>query len=211
VSCGGPESRGSAGCRDHFYQADLPLEDSNDYCVVFNRLESTFGDDIGGILELLRPLVNELGQPARKSEVTLFAGQYKKTPFGIHHDDEVNFFWPLIGPKRIRLWKPEYGSANPSLAWNGIPSQKRSTSGQLKEKLSKLLLRAAAAESGSTLFPNRQQEDSSEAIPSMIENAARLFSGICPVDINDLLTEAWVRKATTAALGVAQQTRGNDL
>src|SRR5262245_5702223 len=65
---------------------------TNDYCIVFNRLESAFGDEITGIYDLLRPLVDEIGLPARKSEITLFAGFYKKTPFGIHNDDEVNFF-----------------------------------------------------------------------------------------------------------------------
>jgi hypothetical protein len=85
------------------------IERVKDYCIIFTHLEATFAEDIAGIYDVLRPLVNELGIPAKKSEVTLFAGRYKKTPFGIHTDNELNFYWPIIGPKRIRFWRPEYG------------------------------------------------------------------------------------------------------
>src|SRR5262245_6235475 len=226
-----------------------------DYSLVFNRLEGVFGDDIDGIYELLMPLVGELGVPARKSEITLFAGRYKKTPFGIHNDDELNFFWPLIGPKRVRFWNPDYGSSNPRLArlldydehltesfvldaqagdmlsWPGswwhiaegsgqfsvsltiplewYPSREKLDRTQLLEKLSKLLLRVAAAHSGSTLMPVRRKEDTSETIPEMIPDAAHLFSGIRPEDITDILTEQWLRKITTAGLRIAKVIRGD--
>jgi hypothetical protein len=226
---------------------------ASEYCIVFNRLEETFGDEIDRIYELLRPLVGELGLPARKSEVTLFAGRYKKTPFGIHNDDELNFFWPLIGPKRVRFWNPDYGRSNPSLArlldydehlsesrvldaeagdmlaWPGswwhiaegtgqfsvsltiplewYPSREKLDRTQLLEKLSKLLLRVAAAHSGSTLVPARVNEDTSETIPDMIPDAARLFSGIRAEDISDALTEQWLRKITTAGLRISRGVR----
>ena len=223
---------------------------ASEYCIVFNRLEETFGGEIDGIYELLRPLVGELGLPTRKSEVTLFAGRYKKTPFGIHNDDELNFFWPLIGPKRVRFWKPEYGRSNPGLArllnydehlsesrvldaeagdmlaWPGswwhiaegtgqfsvsltiplewYPEREKLDRTQLLEKLSKLLLRVAAAHSGATLVPVRVKEDKSETIPEIIPDAARLFSGIRVEDIIDALTEQWLRKITTAGLGISK-------
>jgi hypothetical protein len=228
---------------------------ASDYCIVFNRLEGTFGDDIDGVYELLRPLVRELGLPARKSEVTLFAGRYKKTPFGIHNDDELNFFWPLIGPKRVRFWNPDYGNSNPGLArlldydehlsdsfvldaqagdmlaWPGswwhvaegagqfsvsltIPlewysSREKLDHAQLVEKLSKLLLRVAAAHSDSTLIPGRVKEDTSETIPDAISDAARLFSRISSEDISDALTEQWLRKMTTAGLRIARAVRSD--
>ena len=226
---------------------------ADDYCVVFNRLESAFDDAIWGVYELLQPLLDELGMPARRSEITLFAGRYKKTPFGIHRDDELNFFWPLIGPKRVRFWSPEYGNANPGLAtlvdydehlaqsftldaqagdmlaWPGnwwhiaeggnefstsmtIPLEWYSSSekidrGEVLQRIAKVLVRAAAAHSGSTLIPPRVEEDSSEKMPEMIFDAASLFSGICAEDVSDLLTEQWLRKMTTAGLGVANPVR----
>jgi hypothetical protein len=227
---------------------------TNDYCVVFNRLESAF-DDISDICELLRPLLDELGAPARKSQVTLFAGRYKRTPFGIHNDDELNFFWPLIGPKRLRFWEPEYGNTNPGLArlveynehlsqsllldadagdmlaWPGswwhiaeggdqfsasltIPlewysSREKIESGELLEKLAKIVFRTAAADSGSTLIPMQTDDDTAERLPEMIFDAARLFGGIRAEDISDLLAEKWLRQITTAGLDVARPVRNN--
>jgi hypothetical protein len=225
-----------------------------DHCIIFTHLESTFGEDIAGILEFLNPLVHQLGLPVNRSEVTLFAGQYRKTPFGIHQDPELNFYWPLIGPKRIRFWKPDHSSGKPGfartldyeeyvsdsllldatagdmIAWPGnwwhvaeggdtfnasltiplawYPSEEAGPEQPLP-RLAKLLFAVAAQRSKSTLLPTRANEDTSEAIPDIIPDAARLFGGIRPDDIADFLTEQWLRQITTAGLPISLPSRNN--
>jgi hypothetical protein len=85
-----------------------------DYSIVFNGLEVS--DDLPELHKFFADLYSEIGVPSQKADITLFAGLYKKTPFGVHDDpSELNLYFPLVGPKRMRLWHPDYGQSNPAL------------------------------------------------------------------------------------------------
>jgi hypothetical protein len=45
----------------------------------------------------------------------LYLGNYRKTPFGVHVDRCGVFSFPVIGIKKIRLWKATYVKKNPQL------------------------------------------------------------------------------------------------
>jgi hypothetical protein len=68
---------------------------------------------------MLAPLVEGLGRPHSGVAVNFFVGDYGLTPFGIHHDSEMEIFHLHLGPgpKTLRLWEPErwrsiYGSSD---------------------------------------------------------------------------------------------------
>lgn len=51
---------------------------------------------------------------------SIFFGDYKSTPFGVHNHDnlyefEGAFYFPLEGQKQMRIWTPEVAQANPKL------------------------------------------------------------------------------------------------
>ena len=61
------------------------------------------------IAQFISPLVNRIGLPAKQTEIGIFGGSYKKTPFGIHRDiGNDNFTFGIVGEKRFLLWPPEY-------------------------------------------------------------------------------------------------------
>lgn len=61
------------------------------------------------IAQFISPLVNRIGLPAKQTEIGLFGGSYKKTPFGIHRDiGNDNFTFGVVGEKKFLLWPPEY-------------------------------------------------------------------------------------------------------
>jgi len=78
-----------------------------DYAMVFNRLERFMGDDVRRVRDGIAEIVEHVVYPVRGSDITLFAGRYRRTPFGVHADRELNLYWPLIGPKTMRFWPPE--------------------------------------------------------------------------------------------------------
>jgi len=58
--------------------------------------------------EFLRGLFSLTGVPARATKSTLYFGNYRKTPLGIHQGDGQNFLFVVAGTKRMRFWAPSY-------------------------------------------------------------------------------------------------------
>jgi hypothetical protein len=57
--------------------------------------------------ELFRDLYARIGTP-EDTVVSLFVGDYRRTPFGIHIDNDHTFYCVLEGQKDMFLWPPEY-------------------------------------------------------------------------------------------------------
>ena len=49
-------------------------------------------------------LLEHVGFPAGGVDANLFAGNYRRTPFGVHTDDRDVFTWVVSGPKRFLAW-----------------------------------------------------------------------------------------------------------
>lgn len=60
------------------------------------------------VARVTRGVAEELGGlPGGLVEVSLFAGSYSRTPFGIHQDDLGVFLMPIVGTKEVRVWPKE--------------------------------------------------------------------------------------------------------
>jgi 50S ribosomal protein L16 3-hydroxylase len=57
--------------------------------------------------EFLRGLYELTGFPANVSEAIVFLGNYEKTPFGLHKDQDSNCTFVIAGRKRILAWPAE--------------------------------------------------------------------------------------------------------
>lgn len=86
-----------------------------DYCLVCDELLQVNLKKQHLLTEFTDELYRHVGFPNRFSEMGLYLGNYRKTPFGVHVDSCGVFSFPVAGVKRFRLWKPEYVKKNPSL------------------------------------------------------------------------------------------------
>jgi hypothetical protein len=86
-----------------------------DYCLVCDELLQVSLESWNLLLDFLQGLYREIGLPNRFSEIGLYLGNYKKTPFGVHVDGCGVFSFPAVGTKKFRLWTPQYIQKNPDL------------------------------------------------------------------------------------------------
>ncbi|WP_347358577.1 cupin domain-containing protein [Bdellovibrio sp.] len=86
-----------------------------DYCLVCDELLQVNLKKQPLLTEFTDELYRHVGFPNRFSEMGLYLGNYRKTPFGVHVDSCGVFSFPVAGVKRFRLWEPEYVKKNPSL------------------------------------------------------------------------------------------------
>ncbi len=86
-----------------------------DYCLVCDELLQVSRDSLQGLTEFTEGLYQQIGFPNRFSELGLYLGNYKKTPFGVHIDGCGVFSFPVVGTKKFRLWSPQYVKKNPDL------------------------------------------------------------------------------------------------
>lgn len=87
----------------------------SDYCLVCDELLSVESDQRSALTEFTDSLHKHVGIPNRFSEMGLYLGNYKKTPFGVHVDRCGVFSFPVVGQKKFRLWTSEFVKKNPSL------------------------------------------------------------------------------------------------
>ncbi len=59
------------------------------------------------VREFAAGLSAELGFPLGGFDANLFAGNYRRTPFGVHTDELDVFTWIVEGAKRFRVWPAE--------------------------------------------------------------------------------------------------------
>lgn len=86
-----------------------------DYCLVCDELLTVNLKKQELLTEFTDELYRHVGFPNRFSEMGLYLGNYKKTPFGVHVDSCGVFSFPVSGVKKFRLWSGPYGKKNPGL------------------------------------------------------------------------------------------------
>lgn len=86
-----------------------------DYCLVCDELLQVSHESWGLLADFTNQLYKAVGFPNRFSELGLYLGNYKKTPFGVHVDGCGVFSFPAVGTKKFRLWSPDYVRKNPDL------------------------------------------------------------------------------------------------
>jgi ribosomal protein L16 Arg81 hydroxylase len=85
------------------------------YSLIINYLEAHSFPLWAWSRGFLRGLYDQVGMNTLGVYYALFMGNYKKTPFGVHHDPESVFHLPIIGTKRMRTWSSSYVVDNPRL------------------------------------------------------------------------------------------------
>ncbi len=87
----------------------------SDYCLVCDELIQVSGSKWNLLSDFMSGLYQRVGIPNRQTEIGLYLGNYKKTPFGVHVDGCGVFSIPVVGEKKFRIWKPSYVKKNPDL------------------------------------------------------------------------------------------------
>lgn len=87
----------------------------SDYCLVCDELLKVNLKKQDLLTEFTDELYRHVGFPNRFSEMGLYLGNYRKTPFGVHVDSCGVFSFPVVGLKRFRLWTPDFVKKNPGL------------------------------------------------------------------------------------------------
>ncbi|MGZ3772173.1 MAG: JmjC domain-containing protein [Pseudobdellovibrionaceae bacterium] len=86
-----------------------------DYCLVCDELLRVNYKKQHIITNFTSELYDHVGLPNRFSEIGLYLGNYRKTPFGVHVDNCSVFSFPVVGEKSFRLWTPLFVKQNPGL------------------------------------------------------------------------------------------------
>jgi len=86
-----------------------------DYCLVCDELLQVNQDKQTLLNQFTRQLYRHVGLPNRFTEMGLYLGNYRKTPFGVHIDRCGVFSFPVVGEKRFREWSSSYVKKNPDL------------------------------------------------------------------------------------------------
>jgi ribosomal protein L16 Arg81 hydroxylase len=86
-----------------------------DYCLVCDELLQVNLKKQHLLTDFTDELYRHVGFPNRFSEMGLYLGNYKKTPFGVHVDSCGVFSFPVAGTKKFRLWDAAYGDKHPEL------------------------------------------------------------------------------------------------
>lgn len=86
-----------------------------DYCLVCDELLRVNVKKQPLLTAFTDELYRHVGFPNRFSEMGLYLGNYRKTPFGVHVDSCGVFSFPVVGTKKFRLWSAAFGKKNPGL------------------------------------------------------------------------------------------------
>lgn len=86
-----------------------------DYCLVCDELLMANSEKQALLTDFTNELYRHTGFPNRFSEMGLYLGNYRKTPFGVHVDRCGVFSFPVVGLKKFRLWTSSYVKKNPKL------------------------------------------------------------------------------------------------
>lgn len=87
----------------------------SDYCLVCDELLKANLEKQALLTDFTDELYRHVGFPNRFSEMGLYLGNYRKTPFGVHVDRCGVFSIPVAGIKRFRLWTDDFVKKNPKL------------------------------------------------------------------------------------------------
>jgi hypothetical protein len=86
-----------------------------DYCLVCDELLQVNAEKQALLVDFTSELYRHVGFPNRFSEMGLYLGNYRKTPFGVHVDSCGVFSFPVVGNKKFRIWTSAFAKKNPKL------------------------------------------------------------------------------------------------
>ena len=75
-----------------------------DYMVLVNEVQALSPSVFEATATLLTGLYGQIGMPAGGANLTLIAGDYRLTPFGLHKDEADILTFVVRGRKRLLLW-----------------------------------------------------------------------------------------------------------
>lgn len=75
--------------------------------VLLNESQSVSPEIWFRVRDFLCELYEEAGFPAGGADANIFAGNYRRTPFGVHTDDRDVFTWIVEGHKKFLAWPRE--------------------------------------------------------------------------------------------------------
>lgn len=74
------------------------------FAIMLNECQTLSADVWSRVRDFVAGLVTEAGFPLGGVDANLFAGNYRRTPFGVHTDDRDVFTWIAQGKKRFLVW-----------------------------------------------------------------------------------------------------------
>jgi hypothetical protein len=86
-----------------------------DYALVCDELLKVPWAQHSALSQFMTDLHLHVGLPNRFSEIGLYLGTYRRTPFGVHVDGCGVFSFPVIGHKKFRTWTHAYAAKNLTL------------------------------------------------------------------------------------------------
>lgn len=86
-----------------------------EYSLVVNNLEVHDFPLWSWSRSFLKGLYERVGMNKLGVYYALFIGNYSKTPFGVHQDEESVFHFPVVGTKSMRVWPEAYALKHPRL------------------------------------------------------------------------------------------------
>ena len=87
----------------------------SDYGLVCDELLQANADKQSLLSDFTSELYKHTGFTNRFSEMGLYLGNYRKTPFGVHVDSCGVFSFPVTGRKKFRLWTSAFVEKHPDL------------------------------------------------------------------------------------------------
>ncbi|MCF6442842.1 hypothetical protein L1077_25805 [Pseudoalteromonas luteoviolacea] len=104
---------GTADIRSFAELVDIATSklDSDTFTMILNDGGKLLPEVKEKLKDFLSSLTERVGVAPSFTDIELFGGSYKNTPFGIHRDfGNDNFIFGAVGEKRYLLWPPEYFS-----------------------------------------------------------------------------------------------------
>jgi hypothetical protein len=80
----------------------------SEFCIIVNRAARLSPALWRRTVALFAPLAERVGLPMGGIEPVLFFGNYRSTPFGIHHDNGHAFTFNVLGRKRFLAWPHDW-------------------------------------------------------------------------------------------------------
>ncbi len=77
------------------------------FALLLNESQSVIPEIWFRVRDFLCGLYEESGFPAGGADANIFAGNYRRTPFGVHTDDRDVFTWIVEGRKKFLVWPRE--------------------------------------------------------------------------------------------------------
>jgi len=101
-----------------YHKRCAQLRGFREYGVVIHNIQQHDDELWNKVLRGFRPLLIEVGIPQFRIETSMWIGNYRHTPAGVHIDDCGVFHMPIVGTKRMHTWTQDYIDRHPDLKYS---------------------------------------------------------------------------------------------